>query len=199
MCFGASTEIGSSFRRRKRASALVGRCAREDGRAELIHQAEVVTMIPDLHDFAVVAEPEDVHTRELGALTGRRKITPAPGVGAGSGPASCDEVSLTENEVDPPLEIGERLAKLLGDPRLSGSSWSRLRRAKIVAHVVVREDLCREVDVPARPDFFVEPLDQLLVCIHVHRLRDPNPAVPRQTPPPVKRDIEFRSVSQAVV
>jgi hypothetical protein len=55
MCFGASTEIGSSFRRRKRASAVVGRCAREDGRAELIHQAEVVAMIPDLDDFAVVA------------------------------------------------------------------------------------------------------------------------------------------------
>jgi hypothetical protein len=89
----------------------------------------------------------------------------------GSRPASRDQVVLREHEIDPPLKIGESVPKLLRDARLPGGSGSRLRRTKIVTHVVVGEDLSGEANVPTRPDFLVEAHDKSLVGARVHRIR----------------------------
>jgi hypothetical protein len=151
--------------------ALVGRCAGEDGRAELFHQPKVVAVIPDLDHLAVVAEPEDVYAGEFSAPAGRSQIGPAAGVGAGSSPASGDEVVLGENEINPPIKIREGVAKCFRDSRLSCSSRSRLRGAQIVTHVAIREDLFGEADVPTCPDFLIEALDDSLVRVDVHRLQ----------------------------
>src|SRR6266545_6536308 len=143
----------------------------KDGGPELLHQPEVIPVVPDLRDLAVVAEAEDVDSRELGPFPGGCEPAPATGVRTGRGPASRYQVALREHEIDPPLKIGKPVPELLCDPRLPVGSGSRLRGTKIVTRVIVGENLCGEADVPMRPDFFVEAHDKLLVGLGVHRTR----------------------------
>src|SRR6266508_1351341 len=140
----------------------------KDGGPELVHQPEVIPVVPDLRDLAVVAEAEDVDAREVSPSPRRCETAPAARVCTGSSPASRDQVVLREYEIDPPPKIGERVPELLRDARLPGGSGSRLRRAKIVTHVVVGEDLCGEADVPTGPDLLVEAHDESLVGVGVH-------------------------------
>jgi hypothetical protein len=135
----------------------------EDGGPELVHQAQVVAVVPDLDHFAVLAETEDIDAGELDVFSGWFKISPAPGVRPGSCPASGNHVGFAKQDVDPPLEVGKCLSELFGDSGLSGGTGSCLGWAKIVADVVVGEHLACEADVSARPHFLVEPADQPLV------------------------------------
>jgi hypothetical protein len=153
----------------------VARRAGIQGGAELFHQPEVVAVIPDLSDLAIVAEAEDVHAREFRPFSCRREIAPAARVRAGGSPSRGDQVILPKQEIDPPLEIGESISELRRDRRLSSRPGCGLGWTEVVTDVIVGEDLLGEYDVSARPDFLVEALDEPLIRVSVHRVGDPSP------------------------
>src|SRR6186997_2058407 len=116
-------------------------CAGEYRHAELFPESEVVAVIPDLHDFSLVAEPEDVDAGKGHPFARWSYVAPGTGVRTRRGPASCDEIAVPEDEIDLPVEVRKRATELLCDRRLSSRPWCGLRRSKVVTDVVVGEHL----------------------------------------------------------
>jgi hypothetical protein len=115
---------------------------------ELLLQTEVIAVTPDLDDLARRPESEDVHARELGATSSRRKSGPHPGMRARGRPPRSDEVCFRDEKIDAPPQVRKCGTERFSDPGLPSSSRSCLSRAKIVAHVVVGEHLGGAVHVP---------------------------------------------------
>ena len=149
------------------ARPLVAAGTGVDAGSKLLHQPEVVAVVPDLRHLAVVAEAEDVDPGELGRFPVGASPAPPTRVRAGSGPSSRNEIAIGKHEIDSPPKVGECAPELLRDPRLPGCSGSSLRRTKIVTHVVIGEDHCGEPYVSTRPHFLVEAHDELLVRVGV--------------------------------
>lgn len=103
-------------------------------------------MIPDLNDLAGAVEAEDVDARKAHPPSRRRDVTPGTGVRARSGSTSCDEVAVTEQEVDMPLEIWERSAEVPCDLRLPLWPGRRTARSQVVPDVLLGEDLASELE-----------------------------------------------------
>src|SRR5438093_147971 len=83
-------------------------------------------------------------------------------------PATYDEVVLAHDQVDVDPKIWEGGAEVVGDPFLTGRPWLRLGRAEVVSHVLIGEDLERELGVALIPDFVVEAPDEGLVVLGWH-------------------------------
>src|SRR6266849_3357535 len=84
--------------------SIVGRRSGVDRRADLLHQAEIVPMVPDLGDPGPT-EAEQVDSRELSPLARRLDSAPRPGKGPARRPASRDEVALGQHQVDTPVGV----------------------------------------------------------------------------------------------
>src|SRR5262245_32826146 len=138
-----------------------------DGRAELLHQAEVVAVVPELHDLSV-GEPEDVDRGEAHRATGRLDARPRAEVSPGSGPAPDHEVSVREQKVDLPGEVREGRPERLRNLLLALRPGRRLALAKVVSFVPVGEELVRDVEVALRPDLVVEAPHKRLVRLLAH-------------------------------
>src|SRR5713101_6528740 len=157
--------------RRSRGRAAGCSCVRgscEHRASELLEEPKVVPVVPDLDDLAAIIEPKDVHARERNRPLRWRDLAPSTGVRAGGGPPAGNEVAVAKDEIYIPAEVGERVAKLLGDRRLARGAWSRLGRPQIVPNVVVREDLVRKGHIPFGPDLFVEPPNECFVVVGAH-------------------------------
>src|SRR3990172_11753206 len=63
------------------ASAISAAAPRVNRGVELLHQAEIVPMVPEL-DHLAIRDAENVHPREPGAFAGRRNVAPGTGVRA---------------------------------------------------------------------------------------------------------------------
>jgi hypothetical protein len=122
----SGTSCGSSGKACAAWLAAFSGGAGVDRCAELLHEAEVIAVVPDLRDLAVAVETEDVHAIELGALAGCRHVAPVSGMGAGGGPADGDEVAFAKDEVDPPAggrgRRGGTAPRSAPAPRLVGSA-----------------------------------------------------------------------------
>ena len=95
-----------------------------DRRSELLHQAEIVTVIPELDDLPV-GEPEHVDGRETHRVAGRLDSGPWAEVRPRGGPAPRDEVSVGEKEVDLEREIWK------GGPKCTRDLFLSLRLASL--------------------------------------------------------------------
>jgi hypothetical protein len=124
-------------------------------------------VVPDLHDFSLIAEAEDVHAGEGRLLSRRCDIAPGAGVCTSCSPASGDEVAIAQDEIDAPFEVRKRTAELLCDQRLSGGSrWRLRRRAKMRSPPEAGRALPRRA----------RPLDETR-CRAVRSILDPKEAV----------------------
>src|SRR5262245_12300519 len=101
---------------------VLWRRARVDRCPQLLREAKVVTVVPDLHDLAVT-NAEDVDARERCVLTGGRHPTPWTGVGPRCGPPAGDQVALGQQQVDVPAQVGEGGSERRGDLLLSLRAW----------------------------------------------------------------------------
>jgi hypothetical protein len=119
-------------------------------------------------------------------------------VSAGCRPPRSHEISLRNEKIDSPTQVGERLTKRSRDLRLSARPWHGWRRSKIVSHVVIREHLGRERDVAPCPNLVVEALDQTLVRFRIHRQYHPitRRAGKRLACPSVREDTPRRATTE---
>ena len=67
-----------------------------------------------------------------------------------------DEVVLREREIHLHPQVGERRAEVGRDVRLARAAGERLGRSQVMAHVVRREDLVRDLHVAPVPHLVVE-------------------------------------------
>jgi hypothetical protein len=130
-------------------------------------------VVPDLDDLPGVTEAKDVDAGELGLPPCRRNPGPRASVSARRCPPRSDQVSLRQEEIEPPLEVGERLPERASDLGLSLRSRRGQRRPKVVPNVVVREHLLGEGHIPARPNLLVELRHKSLVRLGIHCREDP--------------------------
>jgi hypothetical protein len=77
-----------------------------DGHANLLHQPQVVAVIPNL-GYLALANAEDIHPRESGPLAGRLHVAPGPALGALGRPSGGNQVTFGENDVHIEREIRE--------------------------------------------------------------------------------------------
>jgi hypothetical protein len=122
-------------------------------------------VIPDLDDLSVVAEAKDVYAGEGHVLSSRCYIAQAPEC-----VPSAVQRAATRSQVDPPLEVRKGAAELLGDQRLARATRRRLRRAKIMPNILVREHLLREANIPSGPGLVIEtPKSALFASTFIRR------------------------------
>ena len=115
---------------------------------DLLEEAEVVAVVPDLGDLAVL-EAEDVGGGERCLATGRGEFAPVTEMGARSRPSADDEVVTADHEIDAHPEVGKRDTKVVRDPLLTFGPAQRGSWSQIVANVILGENLVREVGVPS--------------------------------------------------
>lgn len=106
---------------------------------------------------------EKVALRPVGSTEPHASMCPA------RRPATHNEITLTDDQVDGDLEIGEGGAKVVGDLLLSRRTGPCLCRPKIMAHVVVGEHLIGEIRIAVVPYLVVEAAHELLVLLDRHR------------------------------
>jgi hypothetical protein len=105
-----------------------------------------------------VFTPEKLHG-VAGGLDG----PPATSVCSGRRPTCSDEVAFGDDQLRRKDEVGKRAAEDCRNLRLSRPAGDRFGWAKVVADVVVGEDIQRDVCVSSVSHFLVEVSNELLV------------------------------------
>ena len=105
----------------------------------MFHEAEVVSVVPDLGDLSALVEPVDVHSGERGRLSGWLNVTPLAGERPGRRPTRRDKVVFAKHEVDTPAGIREGSAEVSRDFRHTRRTRKRMCGTEVVPDVVVRE------------------------------------------------------------
>ena len=134
-----------------------------DRRAELLHQAEIVSVVPEL------GRPSPPSNRKMFAAENADRAGPSARVspmGRGSCPTRSSDRRRTRRRRSGAGSRSGGRERQPGSPRRSSSvpqARERFGRPEVVAHIVLGEHVVGGVEVALHPDLLVEPADQRLV------------------------------------
>src|SRR5215208_2989483 len=129
---------------------------------KLLHQPQVVAVVPDLNHLAL-RDAKDVDPRKAHPLACRRDASPRALVCPPHHPASYHHVGFRDHVLHIQVNVGEGGAEHARDELLSLRTCRGISGAQVVTYVVLGKDVVGSVEVALVPDFLVEAADESLI------------------------------------